>query len=152
PGLQSLHQLVKALIPLVHPLPPTEPTTLQSFVSANPDFFLPFCELAPSCMAVTSSTGPCHRDNCKQPGAFASSIIFRVGLFASPLLLQNRRVSLYWADNATWEADLDAHKVLWCSKDTRSSYVNIFAYSKQPLANCADFFDHVPIYFAQDSL
>ncbi|KAM5530153.1 hypothetical protein V8D89_016188, partial [Ganoderma adspersum] len=31
-------------------------------------------------------------------------------------------------------------------------YVNIFAYSKQPLADCADFFDHIPIYFAQDSL
>ncbi|KAM5539812.1 hypothetical protein V8D89_006625, partial [Ganoderma adspersum] len=59
-----------------------------SFVSTNPDFFLPFCELAPSHMAVTSSMGHCHRNNCKQPGAFASSGIFRVGLFASPLLLQ----------------------------------------------------------------
>ncbi|KAM5530439.1 hypothetical protein V8D89_015879 [Ganoderma adspersum] len=103
-------------------------------------------------MAVTSSTGPCHCDNCKQPGAFTSSVIFHVGLFTSPFLLQNRLASLYWADNATWEADLDAHKVPWCSKDTRSSYVNIFAYSKQPLADCADFFNHVPIYFAQDSL
>ncbi|KAM5530154.1 hypothetical protein V8D89_016189, partial [Ganoderma adspersum] len=83
---------------------PTEPTALQSFVSANPDFFLPFRELAPSRMAVTSSTGPCHCDNCKQPGAFASSVIFHVGLFASPLLLQNRLAWLYWADNATWEA------------------------------------------------
>ncbi|KAM5530399.1 hypothetical protein V8D89_015934 [Ganoderma adspersum] len=82
-------------------------------------------------MVVTSSMGPCHHDNCKQPGAFASSVIFY---------------------NTTWEADLDAHKVPWCSKDTRSSYVNIFAYSKQPLADCADFFNHVPIYFAQDSL
>ncbi|KAM5537363.1 hypothetical protein V8D89_008882 [Ganoderma adspersum] len=70
-------------------------------------------------------------------------VIFCVGLFASPLLLQNRLVSLYWADNATWEANLDAHKVPWHSKDTQSSY---------PLADRADFFDHISIYFAQDSL
>ncbi|KAI1788705.1 hypothetical protein LXA43DRAFT_1097016 [Ganoderma leucocontextum] len=73
-----------------------------------------------------------------------------LGLFTSPLLLQNRLASLYWLDNSAWEEDLEAHGVSWRIKANCTTYVNIFAYSKQPQSNRANFFDDVPTYFNED--
>lgn len=125
-GLHDILEFVLHLLPIARNETIASPTKLQRLVMNDPDFYLPFRELAPSRQRVTAPGGPFHEQHCNKTGAFASWVIFRALLFNSPVLHQHTRC--YFADANAWKVFLRSERFDPTSKESLTHFFNFSCY------------------------